>query len=312
MLGYAIVIMIFISLILIAALVAVYLFMGTDRPKAAKAAQGATVSAPDETRYRFKPGDTVVVKEDIGEYYADYPHQTVLVSTRGSTGVVASFYEFRADFERRLAAGDHGEMGAYSTYLDIVEDAIDQCAQCPVRWTKVLAPATPADLVRGQAGKIELVDTAKLAKAGGPPPEIYQGEQGAPAGAGYMTRRRPSHDAPKFNDMVLAMVLSGKGPITAEVGDIVYFHLTCLSVSHALWYHLKVGDLEAALIIVDTLRFPRHNHAGHSWEEVFKMIATNSARKPLWYNQEQRNALGKAIEGIQKLEKQPGNKLNRR
>jgi hypothetical protein len=260
-----------------------------------------------DKRARFNPGDDVVVKEDLGEYYADYPSQTILASTQGSTSIVVSFEAFRADFERRLTSGKHGDIKAYETYLAIVKEAVKQCQQCPVRWVKILPPADAVDLVRGQAGQIELVDTNKLEKAGGQPPEAYSVDKGALAKAAQLPSMHPGlHDEPKFTDLTLALVLSKGSPITASDCEIIYFHLTCLSISHALWYRLQAAVSEEALNIIDTLRFQKHNHPGYGWEEIEQLIEVNSSKKPLWYNLEQKRLLIKAVEHIRKTEQRLG------
>jgi hypothetical protein len=57
---------------------------------------------------------------------------------------------------------------------------------------------------------------------------------------------------------------------------------------------------------MDTLRFPKHNHAGYSWEEIADSLEKNDPRKCLWYTQDQQEALIIAGQKIYKLEQEKG------
>ena len=57
---------------------------------------------------------------------------------------------------------------------------------------------------------------------------------------------------------------------------------------------------------MDTLHFPKHNHAGYSWEQISDMLDKNDPRSSLWYTPEQREALIVAAQKIYQLENQGG------
>jgi hypothetical protein len=263
----------------------------------------------------LKPNDAVRVKYDSGEYYPDFPAQVVLVASQGSTGRVVSPDEFKKDFIRHFRQNPIKEhQQAYLAHFAVVEQAMAEGLQYPVRFEKVARPTSPAGLLRARPGEIELLDGAALEKANGGGvgdtiASLFKGQatpQPTPSKNIYWPPGNTVHDQAKFTDLELALVLSQNGPITQADAEVIYFHYTSMLPYHNYWYRLKRVVPEAAFDIVDTLRFPKHNHTGYSWEEIADRIEKNDPRKPLWYTHDQSEALIVAAQKIYQMEQEKG------
>jgi hypothetical protein len=106
--------------------------------------------------------------------------------------------------------------------------------------------------------------------------------------------------------MELAIIMSNKKPASQQEIDFVYLRYLSTVPYHNLWFRLKQVVAEAAFDIMDTLRFPKHNHAGYSWEEIADDLEKNDPRKCLWYTQDQQEALITAGQKIYRLEQEKG------
>jgi hypothetical protein len=271
--------------------------------------------AMTQTDWILKPNDAVRVKYDCGEFYPDFPAQVVLVASQGSTGRVVSLDEFKKDFVRHLRQNPSIEhQQAYLAHFAVVGQAMAEGLQYPVRFEKVAQPIPPADLLCARVGEIGLVDGAALEKAGSGGvgdtiAAMFKGQpSAAPVSAGKIIwpAGNTVHDQAKFTDLELALVLSQHGRITPVDAEIIYFHYTSMLPYHNDWYRLKRVVPEAAFDIIDTLHFPKHNHAGYSWEEIADMLEKNDPRKPLWYTHDQSEALIFAAQKIYKVEQERG------
>jgi hypothetical protein len=69
---------------------------------------------------------------------------------------------------------------------------------------------------------------------------------------------------------------------------------------------LKEVVAEAAFDIIDTMRFPKHNHAGYSWEVISEMVEKNDPRRSLWYTDDQHEALVVAAQKVYQMENERG------
>ncbi|MBI4927173.1 MAG: hypothetical protein HY835_05365 [Anaerolineae bacterium] len=267
------------------------------------------------TARNLKPNDVVCIKYDVGEFYADFPSQVILSASRGSQGRIVSMEEFKIDFIRRLRGQQPGpdQQMAYLAHFAVVEQAMALGLQYPIRFEKVAQPANPADLLRARPQSIVLVDGSAVEKQGGagffdqvtalfgqPEPKP------APQANIHWPPSTGIHDSIKFTDLEVALAMAHKGPAVWEDIEIVYLRYTSLLPYHNLWYRLKQVDLEAALDIVDTLHFPKHNHAGLSWKEIAAMIKENDPRKPLWYTLDQKGMLITAVQRIYQMEQERG------
>jgi hypothetical protein len=261
----------------------------------------------------LKPNDAVRIKYDSGEFYPDFPAQVILVASQGSTGRVVSIDEFKKDFVRHLRVNPNKEhQQAYLAHFAVVERAMAEGLQYPVRFEKVARLPSPGDLVLARRGEIELVDGAALEKVNGGGvgdtlAALFKGQPSqkpAPGGKIIWPAGNTVHDQAKFTDLELAMVLSQRGPITQADAEIIYFHYTSMLPYHNYWYRLKMVVPEAAFDIIDVLHFPKHNHAGYSWEEVAGMIEKNDPKKPLWYTHDQSEALIFAAQKIYQMEQE--------
>jgi len=268
-----------------------------------------------QTNGILKPNDAVRVKYDSGEFYPDFPAQVVLVASQGSTGRVVSLGEFEKNFVRHLRENPSKEhQQAYLAHFAVVEQAMAEGLQYPVRFEKVARPSSPGDLVLARPGEIELVDGAALEKVDGGGvgdtlAALFKGQPSpkpAPSGKIIWPAGNTIHDQAKFTDLELVMVLSQHGPITQADAEIVYYHYTSMLPYHNYWYRLKRVVPEAAFDIIDVLHFPKHNHAGYSWEEIADMLEKNDPKKPLWYTYDQSEALILAGQKIYKMEKEKG------
>jgi hypothetical protein len=270
------------------------------------------------TAMALKPNDKVVVKYDTGEYYADYPSQTILAASRGSLGRIVSAEEFKADFIRRLGRQrpSREKQQAYTAHFAVVEQAMACGLQYPIRFEKVEQAANPNDLLLSRPQSIKLVDGAAVEKmgGGGNPLAALFGQASPKQVSGGKIVWPPAgvHDQAKFTDLELAIIMSNKEPATWEDIEFVYLRYISTIPYHNLWYRLKEVVAEAAYDIIDTLHFPKHNHAGYSWKEVAEMIEKNDPRKPLWYTNDQQEALVVAAQTIYQLEKEraAGARLN--
>jgi hypothetical protein len=265
----------------------------------------------------LKPNDKVVIKYDTGEYYADYPSQTILKASRGSVGRIASMEEFKADFIRRLRQErvNREQQQAYAAHFSVVEQAMVRGLQYPIYFEKVERAANANDLLLSQAKSIQLVDGAAVEKIGsGGNPLVSLFGKAKPQEIeveGIVWPTIGGHDSAKLTDFELALVMSNKKPATREDIEFVYLRYISTLRYHNLWYRLKEVVAEAAYDIIDTLRFPKHNHAGYSWKVVAEMIEKNDRRKSLWYTGEQKEALVVAAQNIYRLEKEKGFDANR-
>jgi hypothetical protein len=268
-----------------------------------------------QTTMILKPNDKVVVKYDSGEYYADYPSQTILAASKGSAGRIVSMEEFKTDFNRRLGRQklSREQQEGYSAHFAVVEQAMRRGYQYPIRFEKVEQAANASDLVLARTQGIVLVEGAAVEKVGngGVLSQVSglfgQGSPKAVAGDKIVwPASKGIHDQAKFTDLELALVMSNKKPATWEDIEFVYLRYFSTIPYHNLWFRLKEVVAEAALDIIDTLHFPKHNHGGESWEDVADMIEKNDPRKALWYTNEQQEALIVAAQKIYRLEKERG------
>lgn len=255
------------------------------------------------------PNDKVVVKYDTGEYYADYPSQTILSASQGSIGRIVSIEEFRADFIRRLGQRQlsREQKQAYIAHFAVVEQAMTRGLQYPIRFEKVKRAANANDLLLSRPQAIQLVDGVAVEKVvnGGNPFSATFG-QASPKQVSIVWPTTDIHDQAKLTDFELAIVMSNPKPATWEEIEFVYLRYISTLPYHNLWYRLKEVVAEAAYDIIDTLHFSKHNHAGYSWKEVAEMIEKNDPRKRLWYTDEQQEALVVAAQNIYRLEKEQG------
>jgi len=268
-----------------------------------------------QTTVNLKPNDAVRVKYDCGEFYPDFPAEVILVASQGSTGRVVSLDEFKKNFVRQLRQNPSKEhQQAYLAHFAVVGQAMAEGLQYPVRFEKVARPTSQADLLRARPGEIELVDGAALEKVGGGGvgdtlSALFKGQSSpdrTPTEKIVWPPGNTVHDQAKFTDLELALVLSQRGHITQVDTEIVYFHYTSMLPYHNDWYRLKRVVPEAAFDIIDTLHFPKHNHAGCSWEVIADMIEKNDPRKPLWYTADQSEALVLAAQKIYQVEQERG------
>jgi hypothetical protein len=265
----------------------------------------------------LKPNDKVVVKYDTGEYYADYPSQTILTASRGSQGRIVSVEEFKSDFIRRLGRRQlsREQQLAYTAHFAVVDQAMNFGLQYPIRFEKVERTANANDLLLSRSQSIQLVDGVAIEKVGdgGNPLKAIFG-QALPkrvSGEKIVWPTTGVHDQAKFTDFELAIIMSNKKPATWEDIEFVYVRYISTLPYHNLWYRLKEVVAEAAYDIIDTLRFRKHNHGGYSWKEVAEMIEKNDPRKSLWYTNEQQEALVVAAQNIYRLEKEQGSNAMR-
>jgi hypothetical protein len=260
----------------------------------------------------LKPKDKVTVQYDSGEFYADYPAQTILTASRGSTGVIVSAEDFKADFIRRMGQRSLSpeQKQAYLAHFAVVEQAMAFGLQYPVRFEKVERPAQGNLIVLSRPQTIHLVDGAAVVKTGGgggglaglfgqsaPKPAPPQKIVWPPAGP---------HDQAKLTDMELALIMSNPKPPGVEDIEFVYLRFLSTLSFHNLWYRLRQVAAEAAFDIIDSLRFKKHNHAGYSWDVIAEMIEKNDPRKRLWYTEAQQEALIVAATNIYRLEQEQG------
>jgi hypothetical protein len=261
----------------------------------------------------LKPNDKVLVTRDSGEYYADYPAQTILSASQGSIGRIVPMDEFKKDFIRRL--GRHqpsrDQQQAYIAHFAVVEQAMANGLQYPVRFEKVEPPANRSDLLLSTSQCIQLVDAAAVEKVESGSRNLVGGlfGQAAPKGPSNSKIVWPAakvHDQAKFTDFELAIIMSSNKPATQQEIDFVYLRYLSTVPHHNVWFRLKQVVAEAAFDIMDTLRFPKHNHAGYSWEEIADSLEQNDPRKCLWYTGDQQNALITAGQKIYQLEQQRG------
>ena len=261
----------------------------------------------------LKPNDKVVVTYDSGEYYADYPAQTILSASQGSIGRIVPMDEFKKDFIRRLGRyqPNRDQQQAYIAHFAVVEQAMANGLQYPLRFDKVEPPANPSDLLLSTPQSIQLVDAAAVEKMESGSRSLVEGlfGQAAPRGPSNSKIVWPAariHDQAKFTDMELAIIMSNKKPASQQEIDFVYLRYLSTVPYHNLWFRLKQVVAEAAFDIMDTLRFPKHNHAGYSWEEIADALEKNDPRKCLWYTQDQQEALITAGQKIYRLEQEKG------
>jgi hypothetical protein len=261
----------------------------------------------------LKPNDKVVVTCDSGEYYADYPAQTILSASQGSVGRIVPMDEFKKDFIRRLGRyqPNRDQQQAYIAHFAVVEQAMASGLQYPVRFEKVQPPANRSDLLLCMPQSIQLVDAEAIEKVESGSRNLVEGlfGQAAPKGPSNTKIVWPAariHDQAKFTDLELALIMSNKKPATQPDIDFVYVRYLSTVPYHNLWFRLKQVVIEAALDIMDTLRFPKHNHAGYSWEEIADSLEKNDPRKRLWYTLDQQEALITAGQKIYQLEQQRG------
>jgi len=259
----------------------------------------------------LKPNDTVRVKHDTGEFYADFPSQVILVASEGSVGRVVRLDEFKADFKRRLGRQklSREKQQSYKAHFAVVGQAMEQGLQYPIRFEKVTRPSSPVDILRARPKAIELVDGAAIEKVGSggvldQVTGLFKG--GSSPGKIAWPATSGVHDQAKFTDVELAIAMAHGGPISHGDISIVYLRYTSILPYHNFWYRLKQVVAEAAYDIIDSLRFPKHNHAGCSWEEIANLIEQNDPKKPLWYTYDQREALVVAAQNIYRMEKERG------
>ena len=263
----------------------------------------------------FKPNDKVVIKYDCGEYYADYPSQTILGASKGSIGRVVSIEEFKADFIKRL--GRHlpsqEQKQAYIAHFAVVQQAMAYGLQYPILFEKIEQAANSTDLLLCRSKSIDLIDGAAVEKVGSggglgqvsalfgkaSPKTVPPARIAWPASKGI-------HDQAKFTDFELAIIMSNPKPAIREDIEFVYLRYLSTVPYHNHWFRLKEVVAEAAFDIIDTLHFPKHNHPGFSWEVLSEIVEKNDPRKSLWYTQEQHEALVVAAQKIYQMEKERG------
>ena len=265
-----------------------------------------------QTAKILKPNDKVGVKYDTGDYYADYPAQTILSASQGSTGRIVSVEEFKADFMRRLGPRQlsREQKQGHLAHFAVVEQALARGLQYPIRFEKVEPATNASDLLLSQPKSINLVDGAAVEKTGsaGNPFAAFFG-QAAPkqaAGEEIVWPATRIHDQTKLTDFELALVMSNPKPANWKDIEFVYLRYISTVPYHNLWFRLKEVVAEASYDILDTLHFPKHNHAGYSWKEVAEMIEKNDPRKRLWFTNEQQEALVVAAQKVYRLEKERG------
>ena len=220
---------------------------------------------------------------------------------------MVSFEAFQADFEQRRQTNGLPERQVYAQHFFVVKEAIDQCLQCAVRFDHIASPAEAVDLVRSQAGPVELVDVTALETLSGNQPDyLTTVSADGPSIARKAYASQPPqrfHDEHKFNDMLLVFALAHKGPPTQADSEIVYLHHTSLLAAYGLWYRLKLPVPEEAVYIITTLHSPTSRYGGCDWAEIERRIETNAPQNPLWYNREQEELLTKMVQHIRQLEK---------
>ncbi|CAG0962514.1 hypothetical protein ANAEL_00715 [Anaerolineales bacterium] len=278
-----------------------------DKLRSQPTQEDNTVGTLNRKRLRLKPGDKVRVREDVGEFYADFPDYTILRGTKGSVGTIVSFEEFQADLEERRQRFGHEDRQKYRMHIFVVREAMNQCLQYPVRFEKVFPPAERADLLCSQVGRIELMDVTALEKLGGGQPEYINvknaDSQLIVKNAYAYQPPQAFHDEHKLNDLVLALALAHGGPPSPEDNEIIYLRHTSLLATHALWYRLKMSVDEEALNIILMLRDTTSRHQGLEWEEIERLIEVNVPKKPLWYTLQQKETLLKWVNRIREDEK---------
>ncbi|MFZ6027279.1 MAG: hypothetical protein ACOYYS_06160 [Chloroflexota bacterium] len=227
--------------------------------------------------------------------------------------------EFKSDFVRRLGGQplSREQKQAYMAHFAVVEQAMNAGLQYPVRFEKVQPAANKKDLLLSRPKSIQLVDGAAVEKAAhesGSNPSVGLFRQASP---GQVSKEKivwPEsgfHDQAKFTDLELAMVMSNQEPAAGEDIEFVYLRYLSTLPHHNLWYRLKEVVAEAAYDIIDTLHFPKQNHAGYSWKEIAEMLENNDPRKSLWYTSAQQEALVVAAQNIYRMEKERGSKAMR-
>jgi len=266
-----------------------------------------TTGTLNEKRLHLKPGDQVRVREDVGEFYADFPDYTILRGTKGSIGTVVSFEEFQADFEERRQRFGHEDPQKYRMHFFVVREAMNQCLQYPVRFEKVFPPSERADLLCSQVGRIELMDVTTLEKLGEVQSEYVNvaSTNSEMIVKNIYTFQPPQafHDEHKFNDMILVLALAHSGPPSPEDNEIIYLRQTSILAAYELWYRLKMSVDEEALNIILMLHDSTSRHQGLEWEEIERLIEINAPRKPLWYTLQQKETLLKWVNRMREDEK---------
>jgi hypothetical protein len=263
----------------------------------------------------FNPNDKVVIKYDCGEYYADYPSQIILDASKGSIGRIVSIEEFKTDFIKRLGRQQlsQDQKQAYIAHFSAVQQAMAYGSQYPILFEKIERPTDASDLVLARPKSIELIDGAAVEKAGSggglsqvsalfgrsAPKSVPPGKITWPAAKGI-------HDQAKFTDFELAIIMSNPKPATREDIEFVYLRYISTVPYHNLWFRLKEVVAEAAFDIIDTLRFPKHNHTGYSWEVISEMVEKNDPRRSLWYTDDQHEALVVAAQKVYQMENKRG------
>jgi hypothetical protein len=281
-----------------------------DKLRSQSMPEEKAVASPNQGRPRLKPGDQVRVREDVGEFYADFPDYTILRGTKGSLGTVLSFEEFQADFEERRRRFGHEDPQKYRMHFFVVREAMNQCLQYPVRFEKVFPPSEKADLLCSQVGRVELMDVTALEKVGGGQPEyVNVANVNSEMIVKNVYAYQPPqafHDEHKFNDIILALALAHGGPPSPEDNEIIYLHHTSILAAYELWHRLKMSVDEEALNIVLMLRDTTSRHKGLEWEEIKKLVEFNAPGKPLWYTSHQKETLLKWVDRIREDEKKKG------
>ena len=281
-----------------------------NKLRALPIAEDKKVETLERKHQRLKPGEKVRIKEDVGEFYADFPDYTILIATKGSEGIAVSFEEFQADFEKRRQRFGHAERQMYKQHIFVVKQAMDQCLQWPIRFEKVNPPSVKADLVCSQAGQIGLIDITALEMLDGSQPECINSidvdvESTVKKAYAYQPPQT-FHDEHKFNDVELVLALAHRGPPTPGDNEIIYLRHTSLLAAYGLWYRLKIPVDEEAANILLTLHDSTSRHKGCEWAEIERLIETNAPQKPLWYTLQQKETLIKWVHRIRQDEKKEG------
>src|SRR5512145_3102007 len=102
------------------------------------------------------PGDRVRLTKDMFDtgVMTSIPGRTILVSTKGSIGIVVSFDDYRAEREQRLMR-EGIELETYEHSFLIKKESIEACRKYPIRFKLVQPTEIPVDLVGSEVGKIE-------------------------------------------------------------------------------------------------------------------------------------------------------------
>jgi hypothetical protein len=287
-----------------------------NKLRALPVAEEEMVETPQGKRMRLKPGDKVRVKDDVGEFYADFPDYTILIATKGSEGTAVSFEEFQADFDERRQRFGHADRQMYRQHFFVVKEAMNQGLQWPIRFEKVNPPSEKVDLICSQVGQIGLVDVTALGRLGGSQPEYINAvdvdlESIVKKAYAYQPPQA-FHDEHKFNDLELVLALAHSGPPAPGDNESIYLRHTSLLATYGLWYRLKMSVDEEALNIILSLRDSTSRHKGCEWAEIERLIETNAPRKPLWYTLQQKETLIKWAQRLRQDEKKESHqKLSR-